>query len=87
MLVLRRKEQQGITITNRRTGETIRVVVVKNSSDGTSIGVEASDDYRIVRSELLSEPVSADGHGCSADTLSDESESSILPARSGGRGA
>ena len=57
MLVLQRKLFEGLTITDRRTGETIVITVVRNGIY-TRLGIEASDDYIILRNELLAEPVS-----------------------------
>lgn len=51
MLVLQRQYREGIMITHRRTGETIRVKVVK-TGNRVELGIEASDDYIILRSEL-----------------------------------
>ena len=53
---------EGLTITDRRTGETIVITVVRNGFF-TWLGIEASDDYIILRNELLAEPVSADTRG------------------------
>ena len=62
MLVLQRRFREGVTITDRRTGEKIKVVVVK-TGDHVRLGFVASDDYIIMRDELLAEPVSADIRG------------------------
>ncbi len=51
MLVLQRQYREGISITHRRTGETIKVKVVK-TGNRVELGIEASDDYIILRSEL-----------------------------------
>ncbi len=58
MLVLKRNVREAITITDRRTGETITVTVAE-CKGYVRLGIEASDDYRIVRSELLTKPVLA----------------------------
>lgn len=59
MLVIRRKKREAITITNKRTGEIITIAVVSCDGNRVGIGIEADDNYEIMRSELLAEPLSA----------------------------
>ena len=59
MLVLERRFRDAITITDRRTRETIIITMVKCNGP-VRIGIDANDNYYIVRNELLAEPVSAD---------------------------
>jgi carbon storage regulator CsrA len=52
MLVVTRKEQESVIITDTRTGEEIKVILVNMYSNAVRIGVEASHDYKILREEL-----------------------------------
>lgn len=64
MLKLKRKECQSIHMQHRHTGEVIRVVVCLGRA---TVGIDAGDEWRILREELVQTPdgaaVEVDGHG------------------------
>lgn len=52
MLVLSRKRNERIIVTDRRTGDRLTIAVVDIRGDKARIGLEASDDYAIHREEV-----------------------------------
>jgi len=53
MLVINRKVKQEIVLTHEALGEPIVFSLQKVSGSYAKIGIEAPDDVRILRSELL----------------------------------
>lgn len=53
MLALSRKESDSLQIVDQETGETITIAVAKLRGNRTTLGIEASDRFRIYRSELV----------------------------------
>lgn len=53
MLVLSRRDKESITVTNEQTGEQIVFTLLRSIGGNSRIGIDAPDDYRIVRTELL----------------------------------
>lgn len=56
MLVLSRKEDQGILIRNASTGETIEVFILRSKNGRVSVGVDASQEFEISRIEKTKTP-------------------------------
>lgn len=57
MLVLTRKPGQQLYLRNRKTGEEIRVMLVRLGQKSARIGVHADQEWVIVREEVpLNEP-------------------------------
>lgn len=52
MLILTRKPSQSITLV-LPSGETITIVIADSSKHRSSIGIEAPNDVKILRTELL----------------------------------
>jgi carbon storage regulator CsrA len=53
MLVLSRKKDEHIQLKHKVTGEIIEVLVVDLRGDKVKLGFRASDDWKILRDELL----------------------------------
>jgi len=51
MLALKRRKRESVIITNKKTGETIKVMVVC-SRGNVILGFDANDNYEIRREEL-----------------------------------
>jgi len=58
MLILSRKEGEGITLT-LPSGEHIEIVVAEYRGQQTLVGISAPDDIVILRNELLSSDFSS----------------------------
>lgn len=61
MLVLSRKEEQGILIRNASTGETIEVFILRSKNGRVSVGVDASKEFEISRIEKTKTPTREPG--------------------------
>lgn len=55
MLVLTRYEDQAIVITNKNTGEKIRIMVSNVAGKRVRVGIEATTKYVVAREELDAE--------------------------------
>lgn len=53
MLVLSRKKGERIVIKNRQTGSEIKIALVNIVGQKAKIGIDASDDERIMREEII----------------------------------
>ncbi len=53
MLVLSRKKGETIVIKNRQTGSEIKIALVNIVGQKVRIGIDASDDERIMREEII----------------------------------
>ena len=53
MLVLSRKKGETIVIKNRQTGSEIKIALVNIVGQKVRIGIDASDDERIRREEII----------------------------------
>lgn len=54
MLVLSRKENESLILTDRQTGRSIEVKVAQISGNRTKIAIQADSDILIMRKELVS---------------------------------
>jgi len=52
MLILSRKEGEGITLT-LPNGENVEIILVEHCGQKTAVGINAPDDVTILRNELL----------------------------------
>jgi len=55
MLVLGRRQNESLIITNEQTGEVIRVELLSCDHNRGRIGITASDNYRIDRGENVTD--------------------------------
>jgi len=53
MLILNRKTDETVTITDKNTGRTIVVTLIKTKGKYAYLGFEASDDFEIMRTEIM----------------------------------
>ena len=53
MLVLKVPNQKHIFIINQETGEQIKILIKNPTHTGTSLGIEAPTNYRILREALM----------------------------------
>ena len=49
MLVVSRKNNEGILLINRQTGERISFTLIRATSDRCRVGIEATQDWNILR--------------------------------------
>lgn len=56
MLVLSRKEEQGVSIRNASTGESLQVFILRSKNGRVSIGVDAPQEFEITRIEMTKTP-------------------------------
>lgn len=88
MLVLSRKQQQQIQISDR-----ITVTILRVKGQTVRLGIEAPEGIRILRSEIADPgqrrgaPTHAPGSPTDADELGADSEDELAQVVAGGRGA
>jgi len=61
MLCLSRKQDEGVTIQNKQTGEVIHLLILDTTTGRVRIGIEASSEWKILRDELVSRRHDKDG--------------------------
>lgn len=57
MLVVTRKNNEGVVVVNRQTGEVIKIRVLL-LTEKIKVGIDAPEKFEIIREELLNRPAS-----------------------------